>query len=503
MASTDSDLTLSSPLSSPGGAALRLLALTIQWHPERGRIGEQCMVPADDAVLAVNRFSPLFAHAGGVALPLGHRGIARDSVTLRLDRGDALAIGMPQSRMRVEVDGELLDSDTVLPAGRLDRGIVLRLGSDVILCVHWVDGLPRMAAAAGIVGVGSAMARVRSLAGQAARSALPVLLLGETGTGKEVVAQVIHALDRPGRPFVAVNMATLNESLGAAELFGAAKGAYTGAATARGGFFQQADGGTLFLDEIGTTPAPVQPMLLRVLQSGEYRPVGGHADLRSGARIIAATDQDLDAAGFNQPLLRRLEGFVITLPPLRRRREDIGVLLAHFAGAAGGATVLPQFPAGLVGELCCYDWPGNVRQLAGVVRRAVIALQEGEVPTFAMLVRRRPDDAVQAGAAKPSAVPAPPPRTRPSALTEAAVLEAMDRNGWTIAGAAQALGISRPSLYKLLDANPAVREPEHIPRAELEAALAAHRGDVVRCAAALRTPAEALRRHVRLQGLLG
>ncbi len=500
MAIPDSELTLTSPLSASQDEAGRLLALTIQWHADRTRIGEQFMMAAPHTALAISRLSPLFGSPGTAALPLGHRSITRESVTLRLT-DDVLRIDVPQGRMRMEVDGVDAGPGVAIAAARIERGVVLRLGSEIVLCLHWMEGLPQASGDPRIVGVGSAMTRVRLLAAQAARSDRPVLLLGETGTGKEVVAQAIHARRPPGSPFVAVNMATLNESLAAAELFGTAKGAYTGATTARSGLFAQADGGTLFLDEIGNTPLPVQPMLLRVLQSGEYRPVGGSADLRTSARLIAATDQDLDAAGFNQPLLRRLEGFVITLPPLRQRREDIGVLLASFLGA--DATLLDSFPAGLVSDLCCYDWPGNVRQLGSAAGRALIALTEGDTPTFEMLVRRR--------VGEPAAVTSPsvPPKTnavpsrRPSALDHQAVLDAMDRSGWQILGAAQILGISRPSLYKLLETHPAVRAPQAIPLDELRGAVATHHADVARCAAALRTPAEALRRHLCACGLLG
>ncbi|MFS2021638.1 sigma 54-interacting transcriptional regulator, partial [Massilia sp. CT11-108] len=139
----------------------------------------------------------------------------------------------------------------------------------------------------------------------------------------------------------------------------AARGAYTGAQERRG-LFAEADGGTLFLDEIGNAPASVQPMLLRVLEGGDYRPLGASQDRKTTARLIAATDQDLDAAAFNQALLRRLEGFALQLPPLRARREDIGVLIVHLLQAHGAQPVLPLE---LVVEIACYDWPGNIRQL--------------------------------------------------------------------------------------------------------------------------------------------
>jgi two-component system nitrogen regulation response regulator GlnG len=328
-----------------------------------------------------------------------------------------------------------------------------------------------------------------------------VLLLGETGTGKEIAARAIHALGQRARTrLVAVNMAALNESLAAAELFGAARGAYTGAQE-RKGLFAEADGGTLFLDEIGNAPASVQPMLLRVLEGGDYRPLGASQDRKTTARLIAATDQDLDTAVFNQALLRRLEGFAIQLPPLRARREDIGVLIVHLLQAHGAQPVLPLE---LVVDIACYDWPGNIRQLGHTLRRAALLVQHGGTPQLEQLVRLTPAPAGSAARLAPAAEAAPAPaaapdtpRRKPSGITDAEVLQAMAANEWNIQAAARDLGISRPTMYKLLDAHREIRWAERIPADEIERGLAACAGDVGRCAEVLRTPTESLRREVR------
>jgi two-component system nitrogen regulation response regulator GlnG len=326
-----------------------------------------------------------------------------------------------------------------------------------------------------------------------------VLLLGETGTGKEIAARAIHALgQRAQSRLVAVNMAALNESLAAAELFGAVRGAYTGAQE-RKGLFAEADGATLFLDEIGNAPPSVQPMLLRVLEGGDYRPLGASQDRRTSARLIAATDQDLDTAAFNQALLRRLEGFAIQLPPLRARREDIGVLIVHLLCAHGAQ---PALPVEFVVEIACYDWPGNIRQLGHTLRRAALLVQHGGAPQLEQLVRLTPAPAGSAARLTPgveAVAPAEPatPRRKPSELDDADVLDAMAGNDWNIQAAARALGISRPTMYKLLDAHREIRWAERIPAAEIDAALAACAGDVARCAALLKTPTESLRREVR------
>jgi two-component system nitrogen regulation response regulator GlnG len=328
---------------------------------------------------------------------------------------------------------------------------------------------------------------------------MPVLLLGETGTGKEVAARAIHRLGRrAAAPLVAVNMAVLNEGLAAAELFGAARGAYTGAQSARAGLFAEADGATLFLDEIGNTPANVQPMLLRVLETGQYRALGGDTDRHSSARVIAATDQDLTGPDFNQALLRRLERFVIALPALRARREDIGVLMVHYLELAHEAgDQAAALPFAFVSACANYDWPGNVRQLAHVLGRALLELRAGQEPVFEALVNVRRGTP----AAPASAVPGK--RRALGELGEEEILAAMHNNGWRIQGAAGELGISRPSMYKLIEAHPAIRRPEDIGADELAQGLQKSGGDVERCAALLLAPLEALRRHLRVLGLLG
>jgi two-component system nitrogen regulation response regulator GlnG len=416
--------------------------------------------------------------------------------------GDGVTLHLPATRMPVELNGRATAGQVRFDAAEVARGQVLMLGRAVVLCLHWMHCLPKHNPVPGLVGVGAAAIGLRDQIRMVAPTDIPVLLLGETGTGKEIAARAIHALgQRAQTRLVAVNMAALNESLAAAELFGAARGAYTGAQE-RKGLFAEADGATLFLDEIGNAPPSVQPMLLRVLEGGDYRPLGASLDRKSTARLIAATDQDLDAAAFNQALLRRLEGFALQLPPLRERREDIGVLIVHLLQAHGAQPVLP---VELVVEIACYDWPGNIRQLGHTLRRAALLVQHGGAPQLEQLVRLTPAPSGSAARMMSSAdviVPATPaapepPRRKPSELTDADVLDAMAGNVWNIQAAARALGISRPTMYKLLDAHGEIRWAERIPAAEIERALAACDGDVARCAVVLKTPTESLRREVR------
>ncbi len=490
---TNSDFTLTSPLGDLDKGSAPLLALTIVWHPDRARIGEQFIGGAGGEPVELNRYLPLFMHPGGEGLPLGHGGISRSPLRLVRDEHDGVTLTPPASTMVVEVNGRLVKDSVRFNARQLAQGQTLTLGRAVVLCLHWMHRLPVPNAVPGLAGVGSASIGMREQIHMVARTGLPVLLLGETGTGKEIAARAIHALgERAAAPLVAVNMAALDESLAAAALFGVAPGAHPGAGDAREGLFAQADGATLFLDEIGNAPAAVQPMLLRVLEGGEYLAVGEAQGRRTSARLITASDQDLDGAAFNQALLHRLEGFVIRMPALRTRREDIGVLIVDLLRQQG---IEADLPAALVAELAAYDWPGNVRQLAYALQRAALMLREGVVPTLAQLARG-PRPATEETAA-PAGVPAVA-RRRPSALSDGDVLDAMAGNAWNIQAAAQALGISRPSLYKLLEDHPDIRRPEMIPEAEIARAMAECAGDPDRCAALLRTPAEALRRRWRL-----
>lgn len=509
---TDLDYTLTSPLSTLADKDAALLSLTIIWHPDSQRVGEQFIASNPDGLIEVSRFLPLFHRPAKDGLPLGYGGISREPLRIKLSRdgyqGDSIVITPPASRMVVEVNGTEINAPVALSHEQIESGIILGLGRAVILCLHWMLCLPKHNPVPGFIGVGSAAIIARDQIRQVAGTDLPVLLLGETGTGKEIAARAIHSFSKRAQaPLVSVNMAALNESLAAADLFGAAKGAYTGAQTARKGLFTEADGASLFLDEIGNTPASIQPMLLRVLETGEFRPLGAQQDQKSSARLITATDQDLYNEGFNQALLRRLESFVIHLPPLRKRREDIGVLLLYLLAtgsippAAGG-----NLPTSLVSEFANYDWPGNIRQLAHVLRRALLLLQAGETPTLASLVKSSHKPA--SVAAEPDMLvndskPAVPTQTRKklTTLSDDDVLRAMENNGWYIQGAAQELGISRPSMYKLLDNHAQIRRAEHIPAEEIRQMLAASAGDVEACAAKLKTPSEALRRYLKVIGL--
>ena len=227
-----------------------------------------------------------------------------------------------------------------------------------------------------LVGRSAAILEVYKQVARAAATNVPVLITGETGTGKEQVARSLHQRSpRSGGRFVAVDCGAIAESLMESELFGHARGAFTGASGARRGLFEEATGGTMFLDEIGDIGPKIQSQLLRTLQEGEIRRVGESTPIKVDVRVVAATNKDLEAkvqeGKFREDLLYRLDVVHLHLPPLRERREDIPALVEHFAAlhARGGAR--PVVTEEAMARLVAYDWPGNVRQLENVVARAL------------------------------------------------------------------------------------------------------------------------------------
>ena len=217
----------------------------------------------------------------------------------------------------------------------------------------------------------------------------PVLVVGERGTGKELIAARLHYLSpRWNRPFFKMNCGALAESLLESELFGHEAGAFTGAVRRRLGRFEAADSGTLFLDEIAEANLAVQEKLLRAVEYGEFERVGGNATIQVDVRLIGATNVDLreraDHGKFRHDLLDRLSFDVLTVPPLRARREDIGLLAAHFGRSMAHELGWPGFPgftAAALGQLEAYDWPGNVRELKNVVERTIYRLEPGRRAT--------------------------------------------------------------------------------------------------------------------------
>lgn len=309
-------------------------------------------------------------------------------------------------------------------------------------------------------------------AGRAAELNRPVLVIGERGTGKELIAERLHHLSpRWGEPLITMNCAALPETLIEAELFGHEQGAFTGATKARPGRFEEADGGTLFLDELGTLSMAAQERLLRVVEYGEVTRIGASRPQRVDVRIVAATNEDLPAAAeagrFRPDLLDRLSFEVITLPPLRAREGDIPVLADHFGRRMAAELNWPQWPgfsAACAAELEGHGWPGNVRELRNVVERAVYRWDEPAKPIsritfdpFASPWKPRP--LMQRAAATPcapdAAVPAAPPtsfeaiddlRAAVDGHEAAIIRAALDRFRYNQRATAKGLGLTYDQL---------------------------------------------------------
>ncbi|WP_275099083.1 sigma-54-dependent transcriptional regulator [Sedimenticola hydrogenitrophicus] len=310
-----------------------------------------------------------------------------------------------------------------------------------------LDGREQMRS---IVAASAAMQQVLDVVTRIQDRDIPVLITGETGTGKEVIAQALHATSaRAEKPFIAINCCTLPEDLLDSELFGHRKGAYTGAVGNRQGLFQQADGGTLFLDEVGDVSPRLQAKLLRALQEGEIRPVGGNSTQTVDVRIIAATNRDLEqmvAEGeFRSDLLFRLNVLPIHLPSLSERREDILPLAWHFVHQLRER--LGRDDLGLSAsaqeKLQQYDWPGNVRQLENIIERS-FALFSGPVLHAHEIIISTPGKVI-AG------------ETRPEVALSLAEVEArhiravLEANGHNQVAAARVLGISRSTLRRKMN----------------------------------------------------
>jgi DNA-binding NtrC family response regulator len=309
---------------------------------------------------------------------------------------------------------------------------------------YWADELS-------LIGDSAPMIALRGLVERAAPSDVPILVLGENGTGKELVARAIHELSpRRGHPFLKMNCAAVPADLVESELFGHEKGAFSGALTQRRGRFEQADGGTLLLDEIGDMPAAMQAKLLRVLQEGEFSRVGGSSDISVDVRVISATNRDLDTlladGRFREDLFYRINTLTLKVPALRERPADVPALAAHFAAAAcrRNAWKPRRFSSDALELLRQQPWKGNVRELRNVVERALI-LTEAD-PILPQDLR--------------AALPAAPP-PRPGAIpTEGALRDLVDAHerdvirerlrafSGHVTNAARSLGLERSHLYK-------------------------------------------------------
>ncbi len=381
-------------------------------------------------------------------------------------------------------NGTYLNGRRVLLPERLRHRDVVKIGAVTLTFQHPASEHAQAPAAGGddftmtgeeqrheltVVGTGPAMEGVFRLMTKAAGSTIAVLIQGETGTGKELVARAIHAVSARGRgPFLAVNCAAMPETLLESQLFGHRRGSFTGADRDRVGLFEAASGGTVLLDEIGEMPLAMQAKLLRVLQEGEITPIGDTRPRLVDVRVVSATNRDLSsevaARRFREDLYYRLASFPIVLPPLRERREDIAVLVERFAAQAAHAH--RKRIAGIASEtMAClerFEWPGNVRELQNEVQRAVVLAEHGEVLGVEHLSPRLRGDAApseEATGADPEAAAAPATprpqggvqlREARAAFEARHIADVLRQQGGNVSRAAGVLGLSRMQLHRKL-----------------------------------------------------
>jgi DNA-binding NtrC family response regulator len=298
-----------------------------------------------------------------------------------------------------------------------------------------------------LIGLSERMRKIHRLIGKVALKRHPVLILGESGTGKELVARAIHQLGPwSEQPFVPVDCGALTPTLIESELFGHVRGAFTGAQQARTGLLAAAGAGTVFLDEIGELPIELQSKMLRALQEKEVKPLGSNERVRFEARIIAATNQDLEAAfkrgTFRKDLYFRLNVVSIKLPPLRERKGDIPVLVRHFIARYADRTGPAEVSDEVLGRLMSYEWPGNIRELENCIQRAV-ALGAGPI----IQMQDLPSSMIMRLSGTPSS------RRELStlqSLERRAILQALEATGGDRVRAAKLLGIGKTTIYRKL-----------------------------------------------------
>ncbi|QRN98121.1 sigma-54-dependent Fis family transcriptional regulator [Archangium violaceum] len=506
--------------------------LTVISHPMPQRIGQRLVLEAVSAgkPVALSRNAPDFSHPGSseLGMPLADTFLSRKPVLFEPAPGGGLLLRVEEGGTQVRVVGEPFVGVRELGPEELAAGVPLVLAERVALLLHMEpssvepsrDGL-------GMAGQGLGIRRVREDISRVADLNVPVLIRGETGTGKELVAQAIHqSSNRRNGPFISVNLGALPKELAAAELFGAQKGAYTGSTKDREGFFRAAHGGTLFLDEVGEAPPEVQVALLRVLETGEVYPVGGHSPVSVDVRLITATDADLEERIrrelFRAPLLHRLAGFEIQVPPLRERREDIGLLFLHFARqeleATGEAWRLspevspaePWLPALLAERLMRFMWPGNVRQLRNLTRQLIIGSRGLDTLKVSSRIEQELDSAVvptpsrSAPTASSVVVTVEErglPRRKPSEVGEEEMLDALRASSWDIKATAERLGITRSSLYELIDRSSRIRTAGDLSPEEVTSCFHECQGDLDAMVRRLEVSKRALQRRLRELGL--
>lgn len=501
------------------GDVSQSVVLTIAGHPNLSRVGEvACLGNLSSCWAELSRISTGFSAYGSQMLkPLGDPYLSRRPA-IRLKSGHGgVRVERRHADMAISVDGRPLTEPQLLDNSRLEQGVVLELATRIVLVLHTASSLQYTGPLYNFVGHSDGLNAVRRSIAQVSSLDVPVLVRGETGTGKELVARALHQISpRQGRPFVAINMAAVSRDLAASELFGHVRGAFSGAVSDRIGCFREANGGSLFLDEVGDTPEDVQALLLRALSTRQIRPVGSERTYTVDVRLIAATDADLEASissgSFKSSLLHRLAGYQINIPSLQARRDDIGRLLAHFIREESAKLNLsidldndrkkrPWLPSKIVSELVRYDWPGNIRELRNTVRQMVVWGQGMEQLEFHDSFRPKPtaDDTpinVQSSPTTPQVT-----STGSVSISEDALIEALRATNYRRGPAAQRLGIARSTLYALIERSTRIRKISDLTPEDIHEAASKHSHNTKAMAASLEVSERGLKLRMSELGL--
>ncbi|MFL5398480.1 MAG: sigma 54-interacting transcriptional regulator [Myxococcales bacterium] len=465
----------------------------------------------------LSRLEPDFVPAGGgQGRPLADPFLSRTPIVLKNADG-GVGISVPPG-VQLEVDALPVSGGRYVDPEELERGTVLTVAERMVLFLHLVSWpRPEAAPKLGLVGESEAIEQLRADVLRVADLSVPVLIRGESGSGKELVARAIHQRSRRAAgPCICVSMAAIPPSTAASELFGHAAGAFTGAAREHSGHFARASGGTLFLDEIGEMPVDIQALLLRAVETGELQRLNSTRMEKVDVRLITATDANLEesirAGRFREPLFHRLAGFQLRVPPLRKRREDIGRLLLHFLehdlAGAGEAHKLERGPdakrpflhASDVARLLRCAWPGNVRQLRNVVSQIVISSRGSEIArideTVEALLQASTEQAA-AAAVEVHDAPERPWRRAAGEIPDEELMDALRRNEWKTSLTARALGISRTTLYGRMERSPVIRKAGDVPPDELTRVLSECGNDLDVAAARLEVSKRGLQLRLR------
>ncbi|MEO8183578.1 MAG: sigma 54-interacting transcriptional regulator [Deltaproteobacteria bacterium] len=548
-------------LSTLGSADGALVGLSVLLHPNVARIGQvsALFALAVGGTRRLSRLEPEFHwHGSDRGEPLASPVLSRTPIIIRGTEHGSVSIENPAAINAVLVQGQPLLGQREFPVSELEAGIVISLSGSVLVLLHWLAGDRDPQPDLGIYGESLEIRRVREEIRRVADLDACVLIRGESGSGKELVASAIHRQSRRHtESYITVNMGAIPSSVGASMLFGHARGAFTGAANPSPGFFGSADRGTLFLDEVGETPRDLQALLLRAIREGEIQPVGEPRAKNVDVRVISATDADLNTmverGQFAMPLLRRLEGYTIAIPPLRRRRDDLARLffrfLTHEVAETGESAKLeepqpsqkPWLPASVVASLLDYEWPGNVAELETIAKRMAITnrqrkgfyldpmiaerLSRSRTAAGAELARPETGPSTVLPATQPpgtqppgtqpivtvhpaSLVPTPtPPGQRPitlpargkdaASLEDGEIAQAMREHRFKIKAAAIALGVSRSWLNTRLESCQGIRKAKELSREEILSAASAVGGELLAMAERLEVSEHGLKLRVK------